>query len=64
MHSGSGTDMEMRESVVEMECISDKIKVLKNKNKLMNQRDPLYVDSDLTKRERKIQARMQRITRE
>nr|CAI5866757.1 unnamed protein product [Callosobruchus analis] len=41
--------------VIEMESITDKIEILKNKNKLRYLQEKIFIDSDLTKKEQSIQ---------
>lgn len=47
--------------VMEMDCMSDKLTILKNKSKLRNIKEfKIYIDSDMTKKEREIQQRIRK----
>lgn len=41
--------------VMRLRDLEDKIKIIKNKSKLRNERERLFIEDDLTKDERKIQ---------
>uniref|UniRef100_A0A6P7H9T7 Uncharacterized protein LOC114347967 n=1 Tax=Diabrotica virgifera virgifera TaxID=50390 RepID=A0A6P7H9T7_DIAVI len=51
--------------VAEMENLTDKLSVLKNKGKLKNlQGQKAYIESDLTRKEREIQAKIRKMAKE
>uniref|UniRef100_A0A6P7GZV5 Uncharacterized protein LOC114342707 isoform X1 n=1 Tax=Diabrotica virgifera virgifera TaxID=50390 RepID=A0A6P7GZV5_DIAVI len=51
--------------VAEMENLTDKLSVLKNKGKLKNlQGQKVYIESDLTRKEREIQAKIRKMAKE
>lgn len=50
--------------LVEMESVADKLFILRNKNKLRRLKNPIYVDSDHTQKERDMQAKIRIRARE